>query len=96
MSVVVFVCRKCDGGRRLADHLAGRTDASVRLVGCQRICSHHVVGVRRAGARLTWFKKVDTKRRRRALREFIAADATTVPDKRLRRLTVERRSGRLR
>jgi hypothetical protein len=91
----VYVCRKCDGGRRLAERLDRDDDLSVRAVGCQKICSHHVVGVRTGGT-VTWFRKIDSKRRRTALRRFIAAaPALEVPEP-LRGLTVAKRAGRLR
>jgi hypothetical protein len=90
----VYVCRKCDGGRRLADRLDRDDDLSVRVVGCQKICSHHVFGVR-AGGTVTWFRKIDSKQRRTALRRFIAAPSVAVPEP-LRRLTVAKRAGLLR
>jgi hypothetical protein len=90
-----FVCTKCDGGRRLLAHLAERTDVTCRAVGCQKICSHDVVGVRRAGG-ITWLKKVDSKPRRKALRRFVASagDADVPPP--LRRLVVRKRADRVR
>ena len=95
MSTSVYVCRKCDGGRRLIERLDGDDDLSVRPVGCQKICSHRVVGVR-AGGTVTWFGKIDSKPRRKALGRFIAAaPAVAVPEP-LRRLTVAKRAGQLR
>jgi hypothetical protein len=91
----VYVCRKCDGGRRLAERLDRDDDLSVRAVGCQKICSHHVVGVR-AGGTVTWFRKIDSKQRRKALRRYIAAAPTADVPGPLRRLTVAKRAGHLR
>jgi hypothetical protein len=65
------------------------------MVGCQKICSHHIVGVRRPGRRLVWLEKVDSNKRRRALGAF-AASADDRPPKRLRRLVVAKRAGLLR
>ena len=94
-AVTVFVCRKCRGARRNQELLAAETDARVRLVGCQKICADHVVGVRRDGA-LVWFAAVDSAPRRRALVRFVSAAAPASIPKRLRGLTVRARSGRLR
>ena len=96
MSAVVYVCRKCARGRKLAADLEECTDATVRLVGCQKICSHDVVGIRRPGAELTWFEKIDSKARRKLLRRFVSADATIRVPKPLRRLTVGKRGDRIR
>ena len=95
MPTPVYVCRKCDGGRRLMEQLDGKDDLDVRAVGCQKICSHHVVGVH-AGGTMTWFRKVDSKPLRKALRRYIAAAPTTELPKQLRRLTVSKRAGQLR
>ena len=95
MSTSVYVCRKCDGGRRLIERLDGDDDLSVRAVGCQKICSHHVVGVR-AGGTVTWFRKIDSKQRRKALGRFIAAAPSVEVPEPLRRLTVAKRAGQLR
>lgn len=90
----VYVCRSCDGGRRLGERLA-HDGLVVRAVGCQKICSHHVVGVRH-GSQLVWFRRVDTKARRRALRRLLTEPARTRLPKRLRSLVVTKRAGRLR
>jgi hypothetical protein len=91
----VYVCKKCAGAKRLLRDLDERTDASTRLVGCQKICSDHVVGVRLAD-RLTWFEEVDSKPRRRALRRFVdGADPDAVPGT-LADLVVRKRAGHLR
>ncbi len=95
MSTAVYVCRKCDGGRRLIERLEDDDELSVRAVGCQKICSHHVVGVR-AGGTVTWFRKIDSKQRRKALDRFIAAAPSVEVPERLRRLTVAKRAGQLR
>jgi hypothetical protein len=96
MSSVVYVCRKCARDRKLAADLAKRTDADVRLVGCQKICSHDVVGVRRPGGELTWFEKIDSKPRRKLLRRFASEAPTDRAPKPLRRLTVAKRADHLR
>ena len=91
----VFVCRKCRGARSLTELLEAETDAHVRAVGCQKICADHVVGVRTHGD-LVWFEEVDSAKRRRALVRYVVADAPAVVPKRLRRLVVRKRAGRLR
>jgi len=93
--VTVFVCRKCRGADGTMDLLAEETGAKVRAVGCQKICHDHVVGVRRDGD-LVWFEEVDSAPRRRALVRFVTATAPAAIPKRLRRLVVAKRAGRLR
>jgi hypothetical protein len=95
MATSVYVCRKCDGGRRLIERLDRDDELSVRAVGCQKICSHHVVGVRTGGT-VTWFRKVDSKQRRKALGRFIAAAPSVEVTELLGRLTVAKRAGQLR
>jgi hypothetical protein len=91
----VFVCRRCRGGRELIERLEQREELSVRSVGCQKICSHAVVGVRRGGT-ITWFRKVDSKPLRKAVRRWAVAPDAERPPKRLRRLVVPKRAGLLR
>ena len=93
--MTVFVCRKCRGAKHTMELLADETDAPVRSVGCQKICADHVVGVRRDGE-LVWFEEVDSAPRRRALVRFVTADGPAAIPKRLRRLVVRKRAGRLR
>ncbi len=96
MSVTtVHVCRKCKGAKRLLRDLAEHTDATLESVGCQKICSDHVVGVQR-GDRLTWFEEVDAKKQRRALREFVAGPADVAVPKPLRSHVVAKRADQLR
>ena len=71
------------------------TTSACASVGCQKICSHHVVGVR-AGGTVTWFRKIDSKQRRKALGRFIAAAPSVEVPEPLRRLTVAKRAGQLR
>ena len=93
--MIALVCKKCDGGKRLGERLAELDDVTVRMVGCQKVCSHHVVGIRRPGHRVVWLEKIDSKQRRRALRTFVESTGDRAP-KRLRRLVVAKRSGLLR
>jgi len=93
--VTVFVCRECRGARRNAELVRDETDARVRLVGCQKICDDHTVGVRRDGD-LVWFAAVDSGPRRRALVAFVEAASPARIPKRLERLLVRKRTGRLR
>ena len=93
--MTVFVCRKCRGANRTTDLLEAETEARVRPVGCQKICHDHVVGVRRDGE-LVWFEEVDSAPRRRALVRFVSAVGPAAIPKRLRRLVVAKRAGRLR
>jgi hypothetical protein len=94
-AVTVFVCRKCRGANRTIEVLEAETDARVKVVGCQKICHDHVVGVRRDGE-LVWFEEVDSPPRRRALVRFVTAVGPAAVPKRLRRLIVRKRAGRLR
>ncbi len=95
MTTPVFVCRRCRGGRELAERLERRDDLDVRAVGCQKICSGPVVGVRRDGT-ISWFRRVDSKQLRKALRSWIAGPDDERPPKKLRRLLVPARAGRIR
>ena len=94
-AVTVFVCRDCRGARRNAELVRDETDARVRLVGCQKICDDHTVGVRRDGE-LVWFAEIDSAPRRRALVAFVEAASPAAIPKRLKRLLVRKRTGRLR
>ena len=95
MSTAVFVCRKCDGGRGLIRRLEKDDELQVRAVGCQDICSHHVVGIRRTGT-IVWFRRIDSKARRKALRRYVRDVQRDRVPKVLRGLTVAKRAGRIR
>ncbi|HEX4529942.1 MAG TPA: hypothetical protein VIA11_11000 [Acidimicrobiia bacterium] len=58
MARTVVVCRKCKHHECLTDILETRTDVSVRLVKCQKICHGPVVGLPVAG-RMEWFERVN-------------------------------------
>lgn len=95
VGVQVFVCRKCDGGPRLAERLRRDAALDVCAVGCQKICSHHVVGVRIRGT-TTWFERIDRKPKRSALRTYLRAAGDGRMSKELRRALVPKRAGQLR
>jgi hypothetical protein len=95
MATPVFVCRRCRGGCELAARLDRYDELDVRVVGCQKICSHPVVGVRHDGT-ISWFRRVDSKALRKKLRAWIADPDDGRPPKQLRRLLVPARAGRIR
>jgi len=67
----------------------------VRLVGCQKVCSSAVVGVRHGGS-ITWLEKVKGRERRDALTGFVRGGATGKLPKVLRSLVVRKRADQLR
>ena len=91
----VYVCRKCTGSALIIDHLARYTAVEVCPVGCQKVCSNNVVGVRRDGT-IVWFQRLDTDKHRRALARYVRGDHGETVPKRLRSLTVSKRGGRVR
>jgi hypothetical protein len=62
----IYVCRKCKHSKELQDALARRTDATLKLVGCQDVCKQPLAGTRVDGS-LEWFGGLDQSKRQRAL-----------------------------
>jgi hypothetical protein len=62
----IYVCRKCKHSKELQDALARKTDATVKLVGCQDVCEQPVAGTRVDGC-LQWFGGLDRPKRQRAV-----------------------------
>lgn len=60
-----YVWRSCNGRRRLFERLADDDELSVRVGGCRKICSRHVVGVGH-GSELAPLRRVDTTTHRTA------------------------------
>jgi hypothetical protein len=87
----VFVCKKCRRAHCLTDMLKG-TDAKVVLVGCQKICSGPVAGVKLSG-RMEWFSRVDTPKRMAGLR-MLAERRKKRPVVALEKRRLTTRSGR--
>ena len=66
----IYVCRKCKHSKELQDALARKTDATVKLVGCQDVCEQPVAGTRVDG-RLEWFGGLDRGKCQRALIDLV-------------------------
>jgi hypothetical protein len=66
----IYVCRKCKHSKELQEALARKTDATLKLVGCQDICKQPVAGTRVDGC-LEWFGGLDQSKRRRALIDLV-------------------------
>ena len=69
----IYVCRKCKHSKELQDALERKTDATVKLVGCQDVCHQPVAGTRVDGA-LQWFEGLDRAKRQRALIDLVIAE----------------------
>jgi hypothetical protein len=66
----IYVCRKCKHSKELQDALTRKTDATLKLVGCQDVCKQPVAGTRVDGC-LEWFGGLDKAKRRRALIDVV-------------------------
>lgn len=66
----IYVCRKCKHSKELQGALARKTDATLKLVGCQEVCKQPVAGTRVEGG-LQWFGGLDQAKRRRAFIELV-------------------------
>ena len=66
----IYVCRKCKHSEDLQAALARKTDATVKLVGCQDVCKQPVAGTRVDGC-LQWFGGLDRPKRRRAIIDLV-------------------------
>jgi hypothetical protein len=87
----VFVCKKCKKADCLVKILK-RTDSTLVLVGCQKICAGPVVGTELSG-RMEWFSRVDTPKRLAGLRMLVER-RTKRPAKALEKRRLPKRSGR--
>jgi hypothetical protein len=93
MALTVNVCRKCKNHDCIVDILRTRTDVSVELVRCQKICHGPVVGFPIAG-KMEWFEKVERLRELAALvRITCKRNQDSIP-KPLRKRRVKKHSGR--
>lgn len=70
--VTVLVCRKCSGRKPLVAYLREHTEATVKEVGCQKICTQPVAAVRIDGT-LTWFGGLKGGKRRKAFGALVVA-----------------------
>jgi hypothetical protein len=66
----IYVCRKCKHSKALQCALERKTDATVKLVGCQDVCQQPVAGTRVADL-LQWFGGLDRPKRQRALIDLV-------------------------
>jgi hypothetical protein len=66
----IYVCRKCKHSKALQCALERRTDATVKLVGCQDVCQQPVAGTRVDGS-LQWFGGLDRPKRQRAVIDLV-------------------------
>lgn len=66
----IYVCRKCKHSKGLQEALSRKTDATLKLVGCQDVCKQPVAGTRVDGC-LQWFGGLDNSKRRRALIDLV-------------------------
>ncbi len=66
----IYVCRKCKHSKELHSALERKTDATVKLIGCQDVCKQPVAGTRVEG-RLEWFGGLDRSKRRQALIDLV-------------------------
>jgi len=66
----LYVCRKCKHSASLQKALEQRTDATVKLVGCQDVCQQPVAGTRVDGS-FCWFGGLDGAKRQRALIDLV-------------------------
>lgn len=87
----VYVCKKCKRHQCVEDALT-KSAAKTVLVGCQKICSGPVAGIRVDG-QMEWFDRIDTGKRLAGLR-MLANEPTVGPVKALKKRRVSRRSGR--
>ena len=76
----IYVCRECKHGKDLVNALRRKTDATVKMVGCQDVCKQPVAGTR-VGGTLEWLGGLDQPKRQRALVELMNdAPAKRLPD----------------
>ena len=66
----IYVCRKCKHSKGLQEALNRKTDATLKLVGCQDVCKQPVAGTRVDGC-LEWFGGLDKAKRRQALIDLV-------------------------
>ena len=88
----IYVCRKCKHSKELQGALEHKTDATVKLVGCQDVCRQPVAGTRVDGS-LEWFGGLDKAKRQRALVDLLNEQPRKVPEA-LDKAQVTKRSGK--
>jgi len=57
----VFLCKECEGHRRVWCALDQETRATIVKVGCQKVCHGPVAGLKVDG-RLEWFEELDSSK----------------------------------
>jgi (2Fe-2S) ferredoxin len=92
----VLLCLGADCQKRKRKHTAlaeaVRECATIEKVSCQKICKGPVAGIYVDG-RLEWFRRLDSKKARKRLVELLTQEQM---HKKLKKLRVKKRSGRLR
>ncbi len=92
----VLLCLGSDCQKRKRKHTAlaeaVRECATVEKVSCQKICKGPVAGIY-VDRRLEWFRRLDSKKSRKWLVEFLTQKQM---HKKLKKRRVKKRSGRLR
>jgi hypothetical protein len=66
----IYVCRKCKHSKALQCALERKTNATIKLVGCQDVCEQPLAGTRIDGS-LQWFGGLDRPKRRQAVIDLV-------------------------
>jgi hypothetical protein len=66
----IYVCRECKHSKALRCALERKTDATVKLVGCQDVCEQPLAGTRVDDV-LQWFGGLDRPKRQRAVIDLV-------------------------
>ena len=66
----IYVCSKCKHSKALQCAVERRTDATIKLVGCQDVCEQPLAGTRVDGV-LQWFGGLDRPKRQRAVIDLL-------------------------
>lgn len=93
MGLTIAVCRKCKNHECLTQILEERTDVSLELVKCQKICHGPVVGLPIAG-RMEWFERVDGVKALAALVRITKNGHRDTIPKPLKKRRVKKHAGR--
>jgi hypothetical protein len=66
----IYVCRKCKHSKALQCALERKTNATIKLVGCQDVCEQPLAGTRIDGS-LQWFGGLDRPKRQQAVIDLV-------------------------
>jgi hypothetical protein len=89
----VFVCRECKHHRRVERFLRERSDAKVKLVGCQKVCREPAAGLVVNG-RMEWFGRLDSPVALKAIAGLVGASGKRRLPAPLEKRRSSKRSGR--